>query len=188
MVVIRQATEEDLPAVLSISNDAALSTAANFAIAAETLDMWQRDFREVHAMLPWFVADLDAEIVGFAKASPWKGRCAYAYSAEISVYVKPSHHRRGLGRRLYTRLLETLQRQGYRSVLGGIALPNPASVALHESLGMQCVGVLRRVGWKFGQWHDVGYWQGNLQDNDGPPGEILSVHAVLSSEHEVCGP
>lgn len=176
---VRRALFDDLAAIVAISNRAAVETAANFAIEPETVESWQRSFRETSAMYPWLVAtDDDDRALGFAKASPWKGRCAYTYSAEISVYVQPEHHGRGLGRALYTTLLATLAAQGYRSVLGGITLPNPASVRLHESFGLRRVAVFERIGWKFDRWHDVGYWQGSLGDAAAPPGRLRPVEDV----------
>jgi phosphinothricin acetyltransferase len=130
-------------------------------------------------MFPWVVAaDDDGALVGFAKASPWKGRCAYDWTAETTVYVHPDHHGRGLGRELYRRLVSILEAQGYQTLLGGITVPNPASVRLHESLGFRRVALLEQVGWKFGRWHDVGYWELRLQGDETPPTAIKPVGDV----------
>ncbi|HTI35288.1 MAG TPA: GNAT family N-acetyltransferase, partial [Miltoncostaea sp.] len=96
---------------------------------------------------------------------------AYRWAAETAVYVDPGHHRRGVGRRLYAALLAQLREQGVRTACAGITLPNPGSVALHESMGFAPVGVFRRVGWKHGAWHDVGWWQIDLGGADGTPPE-----------------
>jgi phosphinothricin acetyltransferase len=172
---IRRAEPDDLPAVLGISNWAAEHTPANFAVEPETLETWRESHEATHETHPWLVADDDGVVVGFAKASPWKGRCAYAYAVEVTVYVHPDHHRRGLGTALYARLFPVLRRQGYRVALGGITLPNPASVRLHEAFGLRCTAVFKRIGWKFGRWHDVGYWEGLLQESDEPPTAIRPV-------------
>ncbi|MBT8485374.1 MAG: N-acetyltransferase [Phycisphaerales bacterium] len=157
---VRRATAADVPGILAISNEAAVHTAANFAVEPETLASWEESFRETAALYPWLVAVDDREhVLAFAKASPWKGRCAYEYSVEITVYVRPETHRRGIGRGLYERLIPTLRRQGYHSAIAGIALPNDASVRLHEAFGLVHVGTFQQVGWKFDRWHDVGYWQ-----------------------------
>ena len=179
---IARARVSDVPGILAISNWAAVHTAANFAIEPEPLEAWEAMFTEEADRFPWFVArDEDGTVGGFARAAPWKGRCAYEFACEISVYVDPAHHRQGLGRRLYEVLLRTLARQGYRRVLAGIALPNDASVRLHEAFGLEQVAQLRRVGWKFGQWHDVGYWEGDLgAHSDDPPTPIRPVADVLS--------
>ena len=175
---IRLATLDDVPAILEISNWAAMSTAANFAVEPERLDAWQDDFRQTAERFPWFVAVNDTDgAIAFAKATPWKGRCAYAWSAEVTVYVHPDHHRRGIGRALYSRLIATLQAQGYRTLLAGITLPNPASVALHESFGFKQVAAFEQVGFKFGVWHTVGYWEAFLGDDDSPQ-DIRAVRDV----------
>jgi phosphinothricin acetyltransferase len=177
---IRLATAEDLTGILAISNWAAENTAANFAIEPETLASWQRDWRETHEMFPWVVAAGDGSaLIGFAKASPWKGRCAYNWTAETTVYVHPDHHGRGVGRALYQRLITILEAQGYRTLLGGITVPNPASVRLHEALGFRRVALLEGVGWKFSRWHDVGYWELQLQQDTAPPATIKPVVEVI---------
>ncbi len=180
MPAVRPARREDLPAILAISNQAALTTPANFAVEPESLESWQRDWDATHEMFPWCVAVDDGDVmVGFARASPWKGRCAYLWSAETTVYVKPEHHGQGLGRALYRQLIDTLAAQGYRTLMGGITMPNDASVRLHESFGFRKVALLERVGWKFDRWHDVGYWELQL-GGDEPPAALRTVQAVIT--------
>lgn len=111
----------------------------------------------------WLMAELEGEPVGFAYGSQHRERAAYRWAADVSVYVDRHAHRRGIGRQLYTTLLDTLARRGYYVACAGITLPNPASVALHESFGFVPVGVYRNVGFKFGAWHDVGWWQLELR-------------------------
>jgi phosphinothricin acetyltransferase len=132
-------------------------------------------------MFPWLVAagGEGGPVLGFAKAARWKGRCAYNWSAETTVYIHPDHHGRGLGTALYGRLIRILTAQGYRTLLGGITVPNPASVRLHESLGFRRVALLEQVGWKFDRWHDVGYWELLLQEGDGAPVAIRPVAEVV---------
>lgn len=180
---IRLATDNDLAAILAISNWAAEHTAANFAVEPEPLESWQEDFHRTRTMFPWFVAGgPDGQVKGFAKASPWKGRCAYEWTAETTVYVDPGMHGCGIGKALYGRLIATLRAQGYRTALGGITIPNPASVRLHESFGYRRVALLEHVGWKFGAWHDVGYWQLRLADEDGQPPSLRPVSEVVESD------
>jgi phosphinothricin acetyltransferase len=110
------------------------------------------------ASRPWLVAE-DERVLGFAYAGRWRGRCAYRFSAEITVYMDERATGRGLGSRLLTELFERLRAAGMHSVLAGIALPNEASVALHEKMGMEKVAHFGQVGFKLGRWIDVGYWQ-----------------------------
>jgi L-amino acid N-acyltransferase YncA len=112
--------------------------------------------------LPWLVAEQAQQIVGYAFAGKWKGRYAYRYSVESSVYLDPAYTGQGVGTQLYRALLAVLQERSIHVVIGGIALPNAASVALHERLGFTQVAHFREVGYKFGQWIDVGYWQRSL--------------------------
>ena len=177
--IIHRAKRDNLPTILTISNHYAQTTPANFAVEPESLEQWQLDFDATHKHYPWLVAIGDGgAVVGFAKASPWKGRCAYAYSAEITVYLQPELRSRGFGRALYEKLFAVLRAQGYRTILAGITLPNEPSVRLHESMGMKRVALLERVGWKFDRWHDVGYWEAQLVDSDAPPTPMQLVADV----------
>jgi phosphinothricin acetyltransferase len=110
------------------------------------------------ATLPWLVVEDAGVLAGYARASPWKTRSAYRHTVEGSVYVEPQFQRRGHGRRVYAEMLAELRSRDVHVVLAGIALPNPASIALHEALGFVPAGVMREVGRKFGRWVDVGYW------------------------------
>jgi L-amino acid N-acyltransferase YncA len=112
--------------------------------------------------LPWLVAEEAGRLVGYASSRKWKSRSGYRFSAEITVYVEPGHARRGIGSKLYAQLFPILQARGIHAIIGGIALPNEASVALHEKFGMRKVAHFTEVGFKFGRWIDVGYWQRTL--------------------------
>lgn len=172
---VRIAQPDDLPAILAISNWAALNTPANFAVEPETLESWTQSFDATHRMYPWLVAEEKA-VIGFAKAGPHKGRCAYAWSAEVSVYVHPDYHGKGVGSALYARLIPMLKEQGYVTLIAGITVPNPPSERLHESFGFTRAATFHHIGWKFGRWHDVGYWE--LIMRDGTPPKIVLVSDV----------
>jgi L-amino acid N-acyltransferase YncA len=173
--VIRLATRADVPAVLEISNAAAAESIANLATQPEPLELWLASFDRDAALFPWLVFD-DGSVQAFAKAGPHRTRDAYAWTAEVSVYVRPSGHRRSIGRRLYDRLLPLLKAQGYASLIAGISQPNEASVALHEAFGFKRCALFTRAGFKWGAWRDVGYWELHL--SDGPPGERKRVADV----------
>ncbi len=126
----------------------------------------------------YFVADVGGEVAGVAWASPWKAKPGYAWTAEVSVYVKPGFHGRGLAKRLYERLFEMLKKQGYRTIIAGVALPNEVSVRLHESFGMVKAAHFERNGFKMGAWRDVGYWLKHF-DGEDPPGEVRGVDEVV---------
>jgi phosphinothricin acetyltransferase len=132
-----------------------------------------------HAFL---VAEDEGTVVGFAYGSPHRDRTAYSWSTEVSVYVAASHHRRGVGRALYGTLFDLLERQGFRIVLAGIALPNDASVSIHESFGFELVGVYRGIGLKHGAWWDVGWYQLRLGPADTLPDAAPGMPVLLSDE------
>jgi len=157
---IRLATAADAEAVAVIYNHYVTATVVTFEEEpVSDADMAGRIAEVTAASLPWLVAERGGEVLGYAYASSWKGRCAYRFSKEITVYLGQRHLRRGLGSRLYGELFSLLRERGVHAVIGGIALPNAGSVALHEKLGLEKVAQFKEVGFKFGQWIDVGYWQ-----------------------------
>ena len=107
----------------------------------------------------WLVAEIDGALAGYAYGSPHRDRAAYSSSCDVAVYVDPAQARKGIGRALYAELLPLLAGKGYHAAFAGIALPNDASVGLHEAMGFTPVGIYREVGWKMGGWRDVGWWQ-----------------------------
>jgi len=107
----------------------------------------------------WLVAEADGAVTGYAYGSPHRARAAYASSCDVAVYVDPAHAREGIGRALYAALFPLLAAKGSHAAFAGIALPNEASVGLHEAMGFTPVGIYREVGWKLGGWRDVGWWQ-----------------------------
>lgn len=165
--MVRDITDADCPAIARIYNHYVANTIVTFEeqpVPPEEMAVRVREVRD--AGLPWLVAELDGEVAGYACASRWKGRCAYRFSAEITVYIHPDHSGKGLGSMLYGELFPILRSNGTHVVIGGIALPNEASVALHEKFGMEKVGHFREVGYKLGRWVDVGYWQRTIQPAD----------------------
>ena len=158
--MIRPATTADAAGICTIYNHYVLETTITFEEAAVTpAEMESRVREAADSSLPWLVWEELASIQGFAYASKWKGRCAYRHSAEATVYLEPKSTSRGVGSRLYQALLTDLRRRSFHAVIGGIALPNEASIALHERLGFRKVAHFEQVGWKFGRWIDVAYWQ-----------------------------
>ena len=114
------------------------------------------DYGASHA---WLVAEAGGEVAGYAYGSPHRTRAAYASSCDVAVYVDPARSRQGVGRALYAELLPLLVAKDFHAAFAGIALPNDASIALHEAIGFTPVGIYREVGWKLGGWRDVGWWQ-----------------------------
>jgi phosphinothricin acetyltransferase len=162
-IVIRPATVADAAAVAAIYNHYVRKTVVTFEEEEVAPPEIARRIEAVGAQsLPWLVAERGATVVGYAYATRWHSRSAYRFSVEITVYVDAGHHRLGVGSRLYDHLLPLLRARGIHTVLAGIALPNDASVNLHERFGLAKVAHLAEVGFKFGEWVDVGYWQRSL--------------------------
>ncbi|WP_444897160.1 arsinothricin resistance N-acetyltransferase ArsN1 family B [Microbulbifer sp. SSSA005] len=109
--------------------------------------------------LPWLVAENEGRLIGYCYSSKWKGRCAYQYSVEATVYLDTNYSSKGWGSKLYNELFKQLSELNVHAVICGIALPNAGSVALHEKFGMEKVAHFKEVGRKFNRWIDVGYWQ-----------------------------
>jgi L-amino acid N-acyltransferase YncA len=159
-VKIRPARDDDAAAIRSIYEPVVRDTPISFEEKAPDTDEIVRRLRD---SIAWLVCDVDGIVAGYAYAGPFHPRAAYRWSAEVSLYVAPDHHRKGAGRRLLAALLDELRRQGFANALAGIALPNDPSVKLFESFGFRRVGLYERIGFKLDRWHDVGWWQLRLE-------------------------
>lgn len=158
--IVRAATDEDAAEIARIYNYYVENTVITFEeLAVSASEMSVRVAEVQHQGLPWLVAELGDEVVGYSYASKWKARSAYRFAVETTVYLKQGIQGQGIGKQLYGALLPILKSRGIHAVIGGAALPNPASVALHEKLGFEQVATFRQVGFKHGRWVDVAYWQ-----------------------------
>jgi L-amino acid N-acyltransferase YncA len=158
--MIRPATVNDADAIATIYNHYVLNTWVTFEEEALTADDIQQRMQDiVNAGLPYIVAEYEGSIVGYAYAAPFHKRAAYRKTVETTVYLKHDFLGRGFGKLIYEVLLGQLKETGYHAVVGTLGLPNEKSVALHEKLGFKQASHLREVGFKFGEWRDVGHWQ-----------------------------
>lgn len=157
--MVRHINQEDHQAVVDIYNYYIRHSIVTFE--EEPIDLPEISSRiaQVSEKMPWLVYEDNGTIQGYAYASPWKGRSAYRYCAECTVYLAHSAHRQGIGTQLYEQLIGEMKDLNYHVLIGGIALPNPGSIALHEKMGFEKVAHFREVGFKFDTWIDVGYWQ-----------------------------
>ncbi|MEJ2054705.1 MAG: GNAT family N-acetyltransferase [Calditrichaceae bacterium] len=156
--MIRDAGKADAKSICEIYNPYILDTTISF----ETEPVSESAMTERilnNNPLPWLVFEEKNSILGYAYAYKWRVRNAYRYSVERAVYLNPGVTGRGIGSELYTELLKRLKYMGIHVVIGGIAIPNPASIALHEKFGFQKVAHFKSVGFKFEKWIDVGYWE-----------------------------
>jgi len=174
--------ERDGAACAEIYAPSVRAGAASFeAEPPSTADMASR-IAAIARTHPWLVCERDGVVAGYAYASAHHDRAAYRWAADVAVYVDARRHRSGVGRELYEALLSLLARQRLQIACAGVTLPNDASVALHEALGFEPVGVYRAIGFKRGQWHDVGWWQVRLRPpGDGPPEEPLGPQRLPAS-------
>jgi phosphinothricin acetyltransferase len=172
------ATEMDAAQVAAIYAPVVRETAISFEVEPpDEAEMRQR-IASTLKQFPWLVCESAGEVWGYVYASPHRTRAAYQWSVDVTAYIHPAHRRRGVGRALYTALLGVLPLQGYYNAYAGITLPNPGSVGLHEAMGFEPVGIYRKVGYKLGRWHDVGWWSLALCDHDLAPAAPLPVTAV----------
>ena len=156
--MIREAKSKDAKAIASIYNHYILNSSISFEekpinenIIIERINYSGKN--------KWWIYETADEVLGYAYSTYWKSRSAYRYTVESSIYLKPNNFRNGIGTALYTKLLESLKKEGFRRVLAGISLPNESSVLFHENFGFKKVGQLEAVGYKFKKWIDIGYWE-----------------------------
>jgi phosphinothricin acetyltransferase len=161
---IRPATPDDARGIHEIYRPIVLETVISFEL--DPPDVGELDARVQSNLLthPWLVCATETgRVAGYGYADRLKAREAYEWSTEVSAYTHPDFQRRGIARALYTALFAILTHQGFVNALAGIALPNDASIALHEGMGFTAVGTLSSVGYKLGGWRDVGWWEMRLQ-------------------------
>jgi phosphinothricin acetyltransferase len=156
---IREAVGGDAAAIQAIYAPIVEQTAISFEDAAPSVEEMSRRISDISASHAFLVAERDRSVLGYAYGSQHRARAAYRTSVDVTVYVAEQARRSGVGRALYIELLSQLKRQDFHAAFAGIALPNPGSIALHEKVGFTPIGVYREVGFKFGRWHDVGWWQ-----------------------------
>ena len=164
-MLIRSVTEADAPALQAIYAPIVERTAISFELVPPSVDEFAGRIRKVlDGGWAWLVAEVDGRCAGYAYGSVHRERPAYRFAVETTVYVHDDHQRRGIARELYMRLFPVLAEKGFCNAFAGVALPNDASVGLHRSVGFEPIGTFRKVGRKFGRWHDVAWFQRPLRD------------------------
>jgi L-amino acid N-acyltransferase YncA len=162
-LLIRPATEDDATAIAEIYGPYVEETAVSFEETPPTSDEIVARIAKSQSRWQWLVAVSDRDVIGYAYGSQHRERPAYRWSVEVSAYVRPDSHRRGVGSALYNTLFADLAEKGFCNAFAGITLPNDASVGLHTRMGFTPIGVFRSIGWKFGRWHDVAWFQRTLR-------------------------
>ena len=192
-VEYRIATVDDAAAIAAVYAPYVRDTATSFETEVPDAAELVRRIERIGSQYPWLSASSSGRVIGYAYACENRPRAAYRWSVDTAVYLDVSAQRRGIGRELYRRLFALLRAQGYVNAFAGITLPNAASVGLHESMGFKPIGVYRRVGYKLGAWHDVGWWQLVVAGGSDEPEEPVRfggldrafVARILSSEKTV---
>jgi phosphinothricin acetyltransferase len=178
---IRMASRDDATAVAAIYGPFCESTAVSFEYVAPSIEEIASRIQTTTDQFPWLVLDDNGVVTGYAYASRHRERAAYRWAVDVAVYVSPIHHRRGVGRALYSTLFQLLRSQGYFKAFAGITLPNGASTGLHEAMGFTVLGLYRGVGYKHGAWHDVAWYQMALQPERLNPDPPAPVSALVES-------
>jgi L-amino acid N-acyltransferase YncA len=188
---LRLAELEDGAQIAAIYAPFCLETAISFETAPPDEATVRERICNVGERYPWLVAVSETgDVTGYAYAGKHRERAAYRWSADFTVYVAPAAKGRGIGTELYHALAKICRYLGYYRAFAGITLPNDASVRLHEKIGFQPIGIYRRVGFKLGKWHDVGWWSLDLLPEEGVPSEPRSIADIVASGElpEILGP
>ena len=165
---IRPATKGDAEAIQRIYAPSILETVVSFEETVPSVAEMADRIESTMRTFPFLVLEEDDRLLGYAYASAHRTRASYRWSVDVSAYVDQSARRRGIGRALYTELIAILIQQRFHMAFAGITLPNAASVALHEAVGFVYFATYKEVGYKFGRWHDVGWWQRPLAVTSAP--------------------
>lgn len=178
---IRLASASDAAQIAAIYGPFCTGSSVSFEVSAPSPEMMAQRIMVTSERLPWLVLDHDSQIAGYVYAGVHRERAAYQWAVDVTAYIAASERRTGVGRALYTSLMLLLVAQGYFKAYAGITLPNPASVGLHRALGFTPVGIYRGVGYKLGQWHDVGWYQKELQPERPAPPPPQTIHQISSA-------
>jgi len=170
-MTIRFAAPEDAAAIAALYAPYVEGSAVSMEDSAPTVEEMAARIAGGGGLYPWLVAEEDGRIVGFASASRFRPRQGYRFTVETSVYVAPERQRAGLGREIYTLLIDLLVRQGFTQAIAALTEPNPGSAGLHRAMGFKKCGTYGQVGWKLGCWWDIGLWQRGLAPQRTPPAE-----------------
>jgi L-amino acid N-acyltransferase YncA len=178
-IEIRFAEPDDAAGMVAVYGPYCDDTVISFETASPTIEQMRYRIERVTSQYPWLVCDIDSEVAGYVYACPHRERPAYRWAVDVAVYIAPQHQRRGIGQALYSVLFQILRTQGYFKAYAGVTLPNPGSVGLHEAVGFKPLAVYPGVGYKFGKWLDVGWWQLDLRPQTEKPQEPVPFRSAV---------
>ena len=168
-ITVRTASSDDAQEVLDIYAPFVTDTAVSFEVEPPSVAEMGERIESSHL---WLVAEDPSGLCGYAYAAPFHRRPAYRWSVEVSIYLASRAQRRGIGRKLLAELVEQLRARGFVNAFAGTTLPNDRSIALFESFGFEKIAHQRKVGFKLGTWHDVGWWQLQVGESSTPPPDL----------------
>ncbi len=181
-MVIRIAAIHDAEQILDIYAPYVQNTNISFETIIPSKEEMESRIKGVLVNNPWLVIEEESCILGYAYASKHRERAAYKWSVDISIYIRQDCRGKGIGKALYTALISILKLQGYYNVYAGICLPNEASIGVHEYFGFKKIAHYNNVGYKFGQWHDVGWWELQLRQHEPEPRDPVSLNCISNEE------
>jgi phosphinothricin acetyltransferase len=157
--MIRKVNLKDASQIQEIYNYYILNSIVNFEENPVSIDKMKEIITDISSKFLWIIYEENKKILGYAYATYWKGRSGYLHSAETTIYLKHGESKKGIGTILYKELISQLKKLDFHALIGGIALPNDASIALHKKLEFEKVAHFKEVGFKFNKWLDVEYWE-----------------------------
>ncbi|HZT13676.1 MAG TPA: GNAT family N-acetyltransferase [Candidatus Baltobacteraceae bacterium] len=185
---IRVARPEDAREIASIYAQYVSDTVVSLEERAPSeAEMRERIVRTLE-FTPWLVASLNGRVAGYAYAQRHRERAAYRWAVDVSVYVDPALHRRRIGTALYRELFAILARQGFRRVCAGLTYPNAGSEGLHRAMGFVPIGIYRRIGWKFGRWHDTLWMQREIGGDEPPTDPVPFARLKVRTDYDGYAP
>jgi phosphinothricin acetyltransferase len=181
-ITIRFARPDDAADIVAIYGPYCDGSVVSFELAAPTVEHMRERIDRITQQFPWLVCEIDGQIAGYVYACPHRERAAYRWAVDVAVYISPKQHRRGIGQALYSVLFHILREQGYVKAYAGVTLPNAGSVGLHEAVGFRPLAVYRGVGYKFGRWLDVGWWELDLRPQSKDPEEPVALGSLTLND------
>ena len=180
MTEVRLATKHDANEIRQIYAPSIESAAISFETEVPSAEEMQSRIQTILQKFPWIVCTIDGKIAGYVYASKHRDREAYQWSCECSIYMNNAFKGKGIGKELYKLLFEILKLQGFRNVYAGITLPNNASIYIHERCGFKHFATYENIGYKFGNWHSVGWWKFQINDYHLQPPPPLKLSELPS--------
>lgn len=168
-VIIRLATGNDAAAIVDIYAPYVASTSVSFEYEVPTVEEYRKRIEHTLEFFPFFVLEADGAIAGYAYAGHFRGRKAYQWMCETTIYVHQDHHHKGYASMLYDKLLTALRAQGFYQAIAILGCPNVPSEKFHEALGFHLIGTFGDAGYKLGSWHDVKWYTLHLLEKQQPP-------------------